>query len=366
MKIAHLTTVHPRFDTRIFHKECRSLAAAGHDVTLVVADGKGPTTQDGVKVVDVGAPGGRIARVSMTMARVMKEAARLNADFYHLHDPELLTGALWLSRRRGRVIFDAHEDVPQDILSKPYLSPWLRGPVSSAVGLFERFTCRRLDGVVAATPFIRDKFHTLGIRCIDVNNYPILGELEAETGWEGKRREVCYVGGINAIRGAVEVISALELLRTDSRLNLAGIFQEKAVEDTIRHAKGWSRVNELGFLDRHGVRDVLSRSVAGLVTLHPTTAYLNSLPVKMFEYMSAGIPVIASNFPLWRQIVEENECGLCVDPLDPKAIAAAIDHLVENPQLARRMGENGRRAVIERFNWASEQRKLLQFYEEIA
>lgn len=183
------------------------------------------------------------------------------------------------------------------------------------------------------------EFHTLGIRCIDVNNYPILGELEAETGWEGKRREVCYVGGINAIRGAVEVISALELLRTDSRLNLAGIFQEKAVEDTIRHAKGWSRVNELGFLDRHGVRDVLSRSVAGLVTLHPTTAYLDSLPVKMFEYMSAGIPVIASNFPLWRQIVEENECGLCVDPLDPKAIAAAIDHLVENPQLARRMGE---------------------------
>lgn len=365
MKIAHLTSVHPRFDTRIFHKQCRSLAAAGHEVTLVVADGKGPASQHGVTILDVGAPTGRASRAARTMARVIQEAARLNADLYHLHDPELLTGALWLSRREGRVLFDAHEDLPQDIMSKPYLRPWLRGTISSAAGLFERFTCRRLDGVVAATPFIRDKFRALGIRCVDVNNYPILGELEAETGWDEKRREVCYVGGINAVRGAVEIVAALELLRTDSRLNLAGAFQEKRIEDTVRRAKGWSLVNEFGFLDRQGVRNVLSRSVAGLVTLHPTSAYLASLPVKMFEYMSAGIPVIASNFPLWREIVEGNECGLCVDPLDPKAIAAAIDQLVENPLLAKRMGENGRRAIVERYNWANEERKLLQIYDEV-
>ena len=128
---------------------------------------------------------------------------------------------------------------------------------------------------------------------------------------------------------------------------------------------GWQRVNALGFLDRAGVRDVLGRSMAGLVTLHPVINYIDALPVKMFEYMSAGIPVIASDFPLWREIIAGNDCGLLVDPLNPAAIAEAIDTLVSNPTMAQRMGENGRRAVEERYNWGIEEQKLMAFYERI-
>jgi glycosyltransferase involved in cell wall biosynthesis len=128
---------------------------------------------------------------------------------------------------------------------------------------------------------------------------------------------------------------------------------------------GWQAVNEQGFVDRAGVRQVLGRSVAGLVTFHSLPNHIDAQPNKMFEYMSAGIPVIASDFPLWREIVLGNECGLCVDPMDAAAIAKAIDYLVQHPDEARQMGENGRRAVLERYNWSVEEAKLLGFYNQI-
>ena len=120
-----------------------------------------------------------------------------------------------------------------------------------------------------------------------------------------------------------------------------------------------------GWLDRQGVKTVLNESFAGLVTLHPIVNYLDALPVKMFEYMAAGLPVIASNFALWKQIIEGNQCGLCVDPLNPKAIAEAIDYLVTHPEEAEKMGLNGQRAVQELYNWGNEERKLIQLYESL-
>lgn len=362
MKVVHLTTVHSRSDTRIFLKECRSLAADGHEVTLIVADGLGEEVRDGVSIVDVGKPNGRRDRMLGATRRAMRRAVAAGADVYHFHDPELLPVGLALKRRGKTVVYDAHEDVPRDILSKAYIHPILRRPIAAAAALFERFVCRRLDHVVAATPAIRDKFTAWGVEATDINNFPMLGELDSGIAWTGKAREVCYVGGIAAVRGIREIVAAMALCSSGARLNLAGSFSEKRVRAEVERTPGWTRVNELGFLPRTGVRDVLARSVAGLVTLHLTSAYRDALPIKMFEYMSAGLPVIASDFPLWREIIEGNDCGLCVDPLDAKAIAAAIDRLVNNPDLAKRMGENGRRAVSERYNWATEERKLQALY----
>ena len=365
MKVIQMTSVHPRFDTRIFHKECQTLAAAGHDTTLIVADGFGDESRDGIRIVDVGAPAGRLARVSKVAWRVAAEALARGADVCHLHDPELLPWGLWLKRRGMRVIFDAHEDVPKDMLTKTYLHPVVRRFLMHGTAGLERETCRRLDGVIAATPFIREKFEAMGVRCVDVDNFPIPDELSVKVDWKSKKREVCYVGGINTIRGGGEIVRAMALIKGDLRLNLVGRFQENAAEQRMRSDEGWARVNAFGHLDRGGVREVLSRSVAGLVTLHPIATYRDLLPVKMFEYMSAGIPVIASDFPYWREIVEGCECGICVNPLDPHAIAAAIDKLSADPAMAERMGGNGRRAVVERYNWPREARKLLDFYAGI-
>jgi glycosyltransferase involved in cell wall biosynthesis len=364
-KIAHLTSAHPRHDTRIFIKQCRSLAEHGHEVTLVVADGAGAGRDDGVRIVDVGRLPGRVNRMLRTTQRVLAAARALDADVYQLHDPELIPAGLRLKRLGRKVVFDAHEDVPAQLLGKPYLGHVSSQMLSRSFSAYERYACRRFDGIIAATPFIRDKFLRINPATVDVNNFPLLREFSAPADWSGKAAEVCYVGNISAIRGIRELVRACALLRSPARLALAGAFADPALETEVAGYPGWGRVDAHGHLDRAGVQRIMARAVAGLVTLHPLPNYLDALPVKMFEYMAAGIPVIASSFPLWRAIVEGSGCGICVAPGDPLAIAAAIDHFVLHPELARRMGENGRRAVVDKYNWQPESRKLVDFYAQL-
>jgi glycosyltransferase involved in cell wall biosynthesis len=332
----------------------------------VVADGAGDSEADGVRVRDVGCLPGRVNRMLRTTGRVLAAARALEADVYHLHDPELIPIGLRLKGLGHKVVFDAHEDVPAQLLGKPYLGNVSGKMLSRSFSAYERYACRRLDGVVAATPFIRDKFLQINPATVDVNNFPLLREFAAPATWSGKAAEVCYVGSISALRGIRELVRACALLRSQARLALAGSFAEPALATEVAAYPGWQRVDQHGHLDRDGVRRVMARAVAGLVTLHPVVNYLDALPVKMFEYMAAGIPVIASRFPLWRDIVEGHGCGVCVDPGDPVAIAAAIDHFVLHPELARRMGENGRRAVLEKYNWLPESRKLIAFYDQLS
>jgi glycosyltransferase involved in cell wall biosynthesis len=207
----------------------------------------------------------------------------------------------------------------------------------------------------------------MGVRSVDINNYPLLGELSSGTvDWSKKKDQVAYVGGLGRARGIHEMVKAVGLTKTDVRFVLGGNFGQQDFEAQVRAEAGWQKVDYRGWLDREGVKVALKKSVAGLVTLHPIINYLDALPVKMFEYMAAGLPVIASNFPLWKQIIEGNQCGLCVDPLDPKAIAKAIDFLVTHPEEAEQMGRNGQKAVLEQYNWGIEEQKLLDLYNSLA
>jgi glycosyltransferase involved in cell wall biosynthesis len=365
MRIAHLTSAHPRLDTRIYQKMCLSLANRGHTVDLVVADGQGDYVADGVRIIDAGGSVGRAARILNAPTRVFNQAIDLDADLYHLHDPELLPIGLKLKKLGKRVIFDSHEDVPRQMLSKSYLIRPLRYGVAIGLRRFEAWACKQFDGVIAATPFICRKFLAINPNSIAINNFPRPDELVSVTRWDQKQPVVCYVGGITKVRGIFEVTQAFGVVRSEVRLKLLGEFGEDDLQSKLRALPGWSRVDVLGFADRRGVREILGRSMAGLVTFLPAPNHIDAQPNKMFEYMSAGIPVIASDFPLWREIICGDDCGLLVNPLDPAQIAAAIDHIVTRPDDAERMGRNGRRAVLDRYNWLTEEAKLLSFYERI-
>lgn len=366
MKVVHLTSAHSRFDTRIFRKMCNSLVEAGYSVSQVVADGEGnEISESGVSIIDVGRPSGRLDRMLSATRKVRGAALALDADLYHLHDPELIPVGLTLKRRGKRVIFDFHEDVPKQLLSKPYLNPFLLRLLSATFARYEAWAVSRFDAIVGATPAITEKFRSRVRRAVNINNFPQLGELEHSLPWDGKANEIAYVGGISTIRGIIPLIQALEKTGSGARLNLVGVFGDSDSEQRAKRLAGWKHVNPVGFLDRAGVRDTLARSVAGMVTFLPLPNHIDAQPNKMFEYMSASIPVIASDFPLWREIVVGHDCGLCIDPQDPSALAAAIDTLMSDRARAEQMGRNGRAAVQAVFNWSREKEKLLHLYKDI-
>jgi glycosyltransferase involved in cell wall biosynthesis len=361
--VVHLTSVHQPRDTRILYRECRTLSEAGYRVVLV-APGDRDAEVAGVRVRAVPSDGNRARRMTRTVWRVCRMALEESAAVYHIHDPELLQTVPFLRRAGARVVYDVHEDLPRQVRAKYWIAPWARGAVSGAVRLGEALLSRGVHAIVAATPQIAARFPA--DRTVTVQNFPREEELLTTDAPSQADREplLAYIGGIDVTRGANEMVQAMAML-PGARLLLAGRMGVPGLERQLAALQGWDRVDFVGWLDREGIRALLGRARIGLVTLHPTPSYVESYPVKLFEYMAAGIPVVASDFPLWRGIIEDAGCGLLVDPERPEAIANAASRLLNDPALAAAMGRRGQAAVRERYNWGAQEDRLLGLYRRL-
>ena len=367
LHIAHLTSAHPRFDTRVFAKMCTSVVAKGWHCSLVVADGKGDAQKDGVHIYDIGKPANRFQRMVSATYHVYRKANHLKADIYHLHDPELLPVGYLLHLAGSKVIFDSHETVSLQIMDKHYLG-WMRRPIAFMYKRLERFVCRRLTGTIGATPAISGYFKSQNITAETINNYPRKDEFSNDTvqfatdGWE-KRNKLTFVGVMTKERGLAEAVEAMEKVSSQTRLTLIGKIVDAHLTPLIEQS---DKTDFLGWKSHRELPEIFEQTIAGLVTFWPIQNHIDAQPNKLFEYMAAGLPVIASDFPLWRQIIGDAQCGLLVDPKDPTAIAKAVDYLQENPDEAARFGANGQKAVKEKYHWGSEEKKLLSYYQAMA
>ena len=360
-KICHITTVHPRYDVRIFHKECKSLSEY-YKVYLIVADGLGNEEKDKVNIIDIGLrQQSRLKRAIADSEKAFKKAIELDCELYHFHDPELIRTGVKLKKRGKKVIYDTHEDLPRQIMGKPYLNKFIKPILANFIEWLENRAAKQFDYICSATPYIRERFKMINRNTVDINNYPILGELFQTN--INKENTFCYTGGITRIRGIANIIKAMKNI--NSKLVIAGRVNDKSYLSEIKELNEWEKVEYLGLVDREELAIVLSRSIAGIVTFLPSQNHLNSQPNKIFEYMSAGIAIIGSDFKLWKEIIEDNYCGICVNPEKSEEISEAMQYLIDNPEKTKSMGENGQRIVLKKYNWNVEERKLSDVYNKV-
>lgn len=366
IKVCHITSVHKRYDMRIFQKECVSLKNNAYEVSMIVADNKGDEIKDNIKIFDVGRVNGRVQRFIKTLNLVYKKALSMDAAVYHFHDPELLFVGLRLKKIGKKVIWDMHENLPADIMQKKYIPYLSRLFINFLFKKLESFTVKRIDGVICTRDSVLYRLYDLNNIITLVNNFPLINypvDIPVR-----RERAICFAGAIVPNYQHKEIIEAISSIE-NVRYLLAGPVKESYLNE-LKATKGWDRVDYLGVLSFEKVKEMYARAQVGIV-LHKYTPNMdyrigNFALTKIFEVMYWGMPVVATDYSLWQETVfERYNCAITVDPTNISQIRNAIVELLDNPARSVEMGINGQKAVIESFNWKSQEIKLLKLYEAV-
>ena len=371
-RICILSTVHLAHDVRLFQAEARTLARAGLDVTVIALEDPTESDTDGVRIMALPAQRNRLLRALQSI-RVLRLALGQRGDLFAIHDPELLPAAVLLRLLTRRpVVYDVHEDVPAAIGGRPWLPRPLRPLTAGLYRFVEHLSLPFIAGLTLAD-HAYGKYYR-GRRCETILNYPLMTYADlyrpaAPT--FGERPVLLYAGSITRLRGLFEMLDLVQRLRRtfpSILLRLVGPVDDEVVrerDDVVSRLGLAPNVEFTGLVSHPRVHDYILDADVCLALLHPDPNYLRSLPTKMFEYMMMGRPVVVSEFPMWSEIVEDAGCGYAVDPLDVDAAATVVQSLLDDGARRVRMGEAGRRAVLERYSWEGEGRRLVGFYREL-
>ena len=366
IKICYLTSVHSRFDARIFHKECKSLILGGYNVSLIVADGKGNENIDNITIYDVGIEENRLNRLLKTSKKIGKLAIELNCEVYHFHDPELLFVGLKLKKLGKKVIFDMHENVPADISEKEYIPLFLRKLLSICYERIEIYAVKKIDAIVSTRDSITERLKSYNSNIKLITNFSTIEENINKT--PTAENYICFAGAIVSNWQHKEIINALENIDNVKYL-LAGPVEPYILKE-LQQLKAWNKVEYLGVISFEEVKMMYMKAKVG-VALYVYCQNMdgkvgNLANTKLFEYMNWEIPIVCTDFTLWEEIVvQEEKCGICVNPYDINAISNAIKFILDNPKAAKIMGENGRKAVLKTYNWKTQEVILIDLYNQI-
>ena len=368
-RIAHLTSAHPAHDNRIFDRECRYLAARGYDVTLIAPHARDETI-DNVQIRAVPPASSRRQRMSHVVPAVYRRAVEEDADLYHFHDPELIPLALLLRRRNKKVVYDVHEDYPSTIKYSSWLPHRVRGTAALCFREFERYASRRFSALIGANSEITRLISPLNPHTIAIGNYPSLKDYPFEPRFDDARYAagaLVSFGGISGRTCTHAIVEALRLIpaTVNANLLLGGSVWSKALFTAVTQDPGWSRVTYARELPvRMMLQQLLTASVA-FILFSPEPNHFGVGSNRFFEALAAGVPVITSNFPNWKELVNGTGCGMAVNPTDPRAIAEAVTYLLSHPAEAAAMGHRGYELAAKQFNWELESCKLDELYREL-
>lgn len=372
-----MSSVHQVFDTRIFHREAMSLVRKGFGVTLIISCSTGENFVDGVKIVPFPKPKSRFWRIA-GLWRILKAAIGERADIYHFHDPELIPYGLLLHfLMRKPVIYDVHEHYPDAIRIKQWLPRVVRSPLAFIFDLFEVTVARYFDAIITADDSTAQRFESVNSSIIILYNYPRQDFCENEPSGKPDLKEpvrLAYVGSISPERGQWLMLDIVRTLvkekKIDTRLQLAGPFDS---EDELRNffevvdadATLRGRVTWSGVLAQHALPTWLKSAHIGLVPLIGVDKFLKNIPTKIFEYMAAALPIVGSDLPPIRKFIEDAKAGFLAGQGDPNSYAEKVILLLRNPEQAARMGRKGRIAFESKYNWRTEEAKLVGLYEQL-
>ncbi len=367
VRVCHLSSVHPRYDTRILRRQCVSLANNGYEVWFVVNDDKPDEVYEGVTIKSTGHSyrGNRFIRMISGVNDVYKAGLMIDADVYQLHDPELLSIALKLKKRGKTVIFDSHECYPLQIKEKKYLSRVLSKLIAFFYFKYESYITNRIDAVIAVSESDpKYSFINRSNKLIYINNYPRISEVQ-EIDYENSEdnRNICYAGAITYARGTLQMAEAAKKAKVT--LHLAGVFENDELQNRVMSMEKSGSIVYHGYLGKSDLREFYMKCSIGLCILLPIGQYdkMGNLSTKVYEYMGMGMPFIISDFSFNRSFIEKYPAGLLVDPENTDELADKINYLINHPEEAKRMGRIGRRAFEEEYNWSICEKELIMLYE---
>jgi glycosyltransferase involved in cell wall biosynthesis len=357
-----LTTVHPAADVRIFDREATTLQRAGLRVCIIGRHRKSEY-REGVWIEALPTPANRFCRFLMAFT-LLKHASRFSGKLYAFHDPELFGVGLVLRLLGRSVVYDCHENTPMTILQKEWIPLPLRWFTMPVVAAVEWLGSRLLTGVVTVNETLQRRFPRT--RTIVVRNLPpaaLLDTITQAPPLYSRANAVVYAGKLSRIRGIGELVEAFRGIDSGTELWLLGDFSERAFRQEILSTLP-ANVKWFGEREWADVLGFYHRAKAGVVLLYPTPNHRNAMPIKLFEYLGAGLPVIASDMPHFAELLQG--CGVQVNPKDVAQIRTTITTLLSDEAGMAKMSRVGRERVMQYFRWEDDGRKLVDFYTKIA
>ncbi len=366
--VCFVSTVHDPFDSRVFYKLARSLAGAGYGVTLL-APGAPDQTIDGIRLKPLPPrpPARRAWTRWLRLPGVWRRARAEQADLYIVYDPEMTLVGLLLRLEGRKVIYDVHEHVPYQILDKDWVPAALRRPVAWLYDRYERLAVRAFDAVTPAFEQIADRFPHVRHKLTIIRNVPEPARwLAADPGQRAADGAIIavYAGSVQPDRCVLECVQAVNRLdpALNVRLWVIGPVKSDGYETALRAAAG-ERVWLAGSVRHDEVPALLAQAHIGLMSLRPQRNSTVNWPIKLFEYMAAGLPMIMHANPFWLELAGGS--ALAVDIEDPASIAQGLATLAQDDALRAQMGARGRALVQQQYNWDGQRERLLAVVERL-